>query len=217
MQDLLPKSTSPYILHQKVLAVGKRQGLAKVTYVDPRDPTRKERQRDFIFLQGCPRPRPVGTLMPNVYRDEEAGTWCTILVQQFRANYEADTVEFPAGFIESRAGETAEQAAVREMEEETTRTGAVLARSPDLTSEPVPIAARLVGVLLRAADKTGAEAGRQRLDGGEFAVECKVPLLGLEERLKQFQEEEGVVVDPRVWTFAMGIKCALMLELHKAA
>ncbi|XXH04172.1 hypothetical protein Hte_010585 [Hypoxylon texense] len=215
MDHLLPKSTCPHIIDQKVISHGKYQGLATVTYIDPRDSTKTERERDFIFLVGRPRPNPVGTLMPNVYQDAD-GTWCTILVQQFRPQYESDTMEFPAGFISRRGGggETAEQAAVREMEEETTKTGTVLAASPSLTSEPVRIAARLTGVLLRAADKQGAEAGQQRLDKGEFAVEWKVPLLELEDRLWAF-EREGIVVDPRVWTFAMGIKCAAMLDMHK--
>ncbi|KAI4860700.1 hypothetical protein F4820DRAFT_436027 [Hypoxylon rubiginosum] len=213
MDQLLPESTCPHIKSQKVISHGKYQGLATVTYIDPRDKTNTERERDFIFLVNRPRANPVGTLMPNIYKEAD-GRWSTVLVQQFRPQYEADTIEFPAGFISRRGGgETAEQAAVREMEEETTKTGTVLATSPDLTSEPVPIAARLTGVLLHAVDKEGAEAGKQRLDKGEFAVEWKVPLLELEGRLREF-EAEGIVVDPRVWTFAMGIKCASMFDLH---
>ncbi|KAI0179496.1 hypothetical protein GGR52DRAFT_309386 [Hypoxylon sp. FL1284] len=213
----LPKSDCPHIRGSRVIAQGKYQGLATVTYVDPRDAAQTERERDFIYLVGRPRSKPVGTLMPNIYFDEASQRWCTVLVQQFRPQYEADTVEFPAGFISRRGGgETAEQAAIREMEEETTKTGTVRAMSPDLTSEPVPIAARLTGVLLDAADKQGAEAGLQRLDKGEFAVEWQVPLLELEARLRQFSKD-NVVVDPRVWTFAMGIKCSLDLGLHSAA
>jgi len=214
-QDLLPSSTSPYILDQKVIAHGKYQGLATVTYVDPRDAKKIPRERDFIFLVNRPRSEPVGTLMPNTYKDSE-GRWCTVLVQQFRPQYERDTVEFPAGFVSRTRGETAEQAAVREMEEETTKTGAAAAVSPPLTSEPVRIAARLTGVLLDAADKAGGEAGKQRLDKGEFAEEQVVPLLELEDRLQRFADD-GVIVDPRVWTFAMGIRCALQLGLGDAS
>ncbi|KAI1778571.1 hypothetical protein F4818DRAFT_304635 [Hypoxylon cercidicola] len=216
MDQLLPKSTCPYIKDQKVISHGKYQGLATVFYVDPRDETETLRERDFIFLVGRPRLDPVGTLMPNIYQDDD-GRWYTIVVQQFRPQYEADTIEFPAGFISRRSGgETAEQAAVREMEEETTKTGTVIMTSPKLTSEPVPIAARLTGVYLHVVDKQGLEAGKQRLDKGEFAVEWKIPLLELEAKLLEF-ERESIVIDPRIWTFAMGIQCAISLDLHKAA
>jgi 8-oxo-dGTP pyrophosphatase MutT (NUDIX family) len=144
-----------------------------VIYIDPRDETKTHRERDVIFLVNRPWEKPAGTLMPNVYKDQE-GLWCTVLVQQFRPQYECDTIEFPAGFISSHRGESAEQAAVREMEEETTKTGTILAISPPLTSEPVRIAARLTGVLLHAKDKEGAENGQQRLDKGEFIVEWVV-------------------------------------------
>ncbi|KAL6412553.1 putative ADP-sugar pyrophosphatase [Ilyonectria robusta] len=211
LDQVLPKSTSPYIIDQKVISYGKYQGLATVTYIDPRDETKAPRDRDFIFLVNRPRDEPVGTLMPNIYKDDD-GRWCTILVQQFRPQYDGDTLEFPAGFISRRGGETAEQAAVREMEEETTKTGKVIANSPRLTSEPVPIAALLTGVFLQAEDKKGEEAGKQRLDKGEFTVEWKIPLIELEDRLQEF-EKDGIVVDPRIWTFAMGIRCALTLSL----
>ncbi|KAI1381552.1 hypothetical protein F4677DRAFT_403401 [Hypoxylon crocopeplum] len=210
----LPKPTSEYILDQKVVAAGKYQGLATVTYIDPRDATKTRRERDFIFLVDRPRDEPVGAIAPNIYEDA-GGRWCTVLVQQFRPQYERDTVEFPAGFISRRRGrETAEEAAARETEEETTKTGKVIATSPLLTSEPVPIAALLTGALLHARDKTGDEAGKQRLDKGEFTVEWQIPLLELEDRLLEF-EKENVLVDPRVWAFAMGIRCALSLDLGK--
>lgn len=86
VEALLPKQTTPYITDLETLALGKRHGLATATYINPRDPARVERKCDFIFLQGSPPLEPVGTLMPNVYRDED-GTWCTILVRQFRPNY----------------------------------------------------------------------------------------------------------------------------------
>ena len=208
------KTTSPYILDHKIISHSKYQGLATVTYIDPRDEKKTPRERDFIFLVNRPRDEPVGTLMPNIYKDD-GGQWCTILVQQFRPQYERDTIEFPAGFISRRGGETAEQAAVREMEEETTKTGKVIAKSPLLTSEPVPIAALLTGIFLHAEDKKGDDTGKQRLDKGEFAVEWKVPLVELEEKLGEF-EKAGVIIDPRVWTFAIGIRCGLTLGLREA-
>jgi 8-oxo-dGTP pyrophosphatase MutT (NUDIX family) len=210
---------SPHILHKTVISCGKYQGLGTVTYIDPRDNTKTPRERDYIFLRNRNPHIAVGTLIPNIYKDDQ-NQWCTILVQQFRPQYESDTIEFPAGFINNnRTGdtvpETAEQAAVRELEEETTKTGTVINTSPPLTSDPLPIAARLAAVFVCARDKEGVEAGKQRLDKGEFAVELQVPLLELETRLRGF-EGEGVVIDPRVWMFAMGIRFALELGLEKS-
>jgi len=90
-----------------------------------------------------------------------------------------------------------------------------LAGSPPLTSEPVPIAAQLGGVLVHARDKEGKEKGKQRLDKGEFVEEIVVPLLELEGRLNELGKHGVVMIDPRVWTFAMGMKAAMELGLGK--
>lgn len=210
----LPKSSSPYIIDKKPIACGKYQGLGVLTYIDPRDKDEVIRERDFVFLRNYPDlHQPVGMLVPNIYRDSR-GRWCTILVQQFRPQYEADTIEFPAGFVSRRRAETAEQAAVRELEEETTKTGSVIGpASPPLTSGPVPIAAKLSAVFVCARDKDGEEEGQQRLDKGEFTVEWEVPLRELETKLNELRDQHDVVVDPRVWMFAMGIRYAQELEL----
>ncbi|KAK4199787.1 putative ADP-sugar pyrophosphatase [Triangularia verruculosa] len=209
----LPKSASPYIIDKKPIACGKHQGLGLLSYIDPRDKDKVVRERDFVFLRNyTDLNRPVGMLVPNIYKDSQ-GRWCTILVQQFRPQYEADTIEFPAGFVSRRRSETAEQAAVRELEEETTKTGSVIGpTSPPLTSEPVPIAAKLNAVFVRAKDKGGDEEGKQRLDKGEFTVELEVPLQELERKLNELADLHNVVVDPRVWMFAMGIRYALELK-----
>jgi 8-oxo-dGTP pyrophosphatase MutT (NUDIX family) len=211
----LPKSSSPYILDKKVIACGKYQGLGTLSYIDPRDETRTPRERDFIFLRDRDPQTPVGMLVPNIYRDA-LGRWCTVLVRQFRPQYEADTVEFPAGMVsrhrQAEGPETAEHAAVRELEEETTKTGTAVSTSPPLTSEPVPIAARISAVFVHARDKQGNEAGTQRLDKGEFTTEMQVPLADLDRELRALQAED-VLIDPRVWMFAVGIRCATDLSL----
>ncbi|KAK4451193.1 hypothetical protein QBC34DRAFT_401504 [Podospora aff. communis PSN243] len=211
----LPKSACPYILDKKVIACGKYQGLGTLSYIDPRDESRTRRERDFVFLRDRDPQAPVGMLVPNIYRDA-LGRWCTVLVRQFRPQYEADTVEFPAGMVSRNrpaAGpEIAEHAAVRELEEETTKTGTAVSTSPPLTSEPVPIAARISAVFVHARDKQGEEAGTQRLDKGEFTTEMQVPLADLDRELLALQDED-VLIDPRVWMFAVGIRCATDLNL----
>ncbi|KAH6851068.1 hypothetical protein B0I37DRAFT_373112 [Chaetomium sp. MPI-CAGE-AT-0009] len=212
---VLPGGSSPYILQKTLISRGKYQEFGTITYIDPRDQTKTRREGDYVFLRGRNRHIPVGTPIPNIYKDDQ-GRWCTILVRQFRPQYESDTIEFPAGFINRTGAETAEQAAVRELEEETTKTGTVISTSPPLTSAPLPIAARLAAVFVRARDKEGSEAGQQRLDKGEFAVELQVPLLELETRLRELQKQDAVI-DPRVWMFAMGIRFTLDLGLEKSA
>jgi len=202
----LPKSTSPYILEKKAIACRKYQGLGTITYIDPRDDNKIPRERDYIFLVNRDLQKPVGALVLTTHLDEQ-GQPCVTLVQQFRPQYETDTIEFPAGFINRRGNETVEQAGIRELEEETTKTGTVTSTSPLLTSEPVPITALLNAVVVEGHDKKGSEAGKQRLDKGEFAVELEVPLLELESALRK-AEREGVLVDPRVWMFVEGINCA---------
>ncbi|KAM0815835.1 putative Nudix hydrolase domain-containing protein [Seiridium cardinale] len=207
----LPQSGSPHIISRQVIASGQYQALVKITYIDPRDDEKLERERDSVFLVKHPTGEPAGTLMPNIYQDPQ-GRPCVILVQQFRPQYERDTLEFPGGMISRSKNEAAEQAAVREMEEETSKTGTVLLKSPRLTSEPVPLAATIIGVVLQAKDKTGPDGGRQRLDKGEYVMERVIPLLDLDARLSKY-EDEGVLIDPRVWTFALGIRYGLGLTL----
>lgn len=56
------------------------------------------------------------------------------MILQYRPPVEAICVEFPAGLIDE--GETPEQAAVRELKEETGYEGKVCDRSPTLSNQP---------------------------------------------------------------------------------
>ena len=58
----------------------------------------------------------------------------TMIILQYRPPVEAFCVEFPAGLVDE--GETPEQAAVRELKEETGYEGKVCARSPTLSNQP---------------------------------------------------------------------------------
>jgi len=58
----------------------------------------------------------------------------TMIILQYRPPVEATCVEFPAGLIDE--GETPEQAAVRELREETGYEGKVCANSPTLSNQP---------------------------------------------------------------------------------
>ena len=58
----------------------------------------------------------------------------TMIILQYRPPIEAYCVEFPAGLIDE--GETPEQAAVRELKEETGYEGKVCDLSPTLSNQP---------------------------------------------------------------------------------
>ena len=60
-----------------------------------------------------------------------------MVILQYRPPVEAYCVEFPAGLIDE--GETPEQAAVRELKEETGYEGKVCAVSPTLSNQPMQV------------------------------------------------------------------------------
>eukprot|EP00913_Durusdinium_trenchii_P009575 g8995.t1 len=108
----------------------------------------------------------------------------TLLVQQFRPPVDAYTVELPAGLIDK--GETAEQAAVRELKEETGYTGTArgkssipLTMSPGLSDETVKLVVVDVDM-----DKPENQQPQQELDEGEFIVVRRVSLASLPEELR---------------------------------
>lgn len=114
-----------------------------------------------------------------------------LLVTQFRPPVNAVTLELPAGLID--AGETPEQAALRELKEETGYVGTVascsatLAMSPGLTDEAVKLV--VVDVDLAAAEN---KEPTQALDEGEFIGVRRVRVGALGEELRR-AEAEGVI------------------------
>jgi 8-oxo-dGTP pyrophosphatase MutT (NUDIX family) len=128
----------------------------------------------------------------------------TLLVKQFRPSFNCRTVEFPAGLID--AGETPQQAALRELYEETGYrgvAGAVLpmtALSPGVCDESVRMV--LVAVDLDAPENADPKA--QQDEGEDIEVEV-VKLSELVDRLQQL-DHEGYMVFTGVYTFAVGME-----------
>ncbi len=122
-----------------------------------------------------------------------------ILVRQDRAAMGGSTVEFPAGLVD--AGETVEQAAVRELREETGyvgrvgRVSPVLATSPGLTSER----AYLVEMEIPEGDRENASPSAQPDEGEQIEV-LRVPMAEALARLAELGRA-GVVIDSRVWVW----------------
>ncbi len=119
-----------------------------------------------------------------------------VLVEQHRIPIGVRTLELPAGLIgDSDSAESAEQSALRELEEETGFRGThaeLLARGPvaaGLTSEMLS--------LVRVSGLTQVHAGGG-VEGENIIVHL-APLKNIDAWLKQ-KERDGLVVEPRIYT-----------------
>ncbi|KAJ1311228.1 hypothetical protein OPQ81_009728 [Rhizoctonia solani] len=125
----------------------------------------------------------------------------TIVIEQYRPPVGAYVVELPAGLIDS--GETAEETAIRELEEETGyKASGVAEVSPLLVSDPGMTNANMKLIALNVDVKEG-ENPAQKLDTGEHIVKKIVELDRLMEELQDY-ERKGFLIDARLHHFAAG-------------
>lgn len=129
----------------------------------------------------------------------------TILVIQFRPPVNAFTIEWPAGLID--ANETPEEAAVRELYEETGYRGKVISSSPAVSADPGMSSANMVLCMVEVEVKEGEAEPEQHLDEGEEIQRVEVPLGELYERLEGYARE-GYVVAAKLYHWAAGVKFA---------
>jgi 8-oxo-dGTP pyrophosphatase MutT (NUDIX family) len=123
---------------------------------------------------------------------------------QFRPPLRGETIELPAGLIDT--GESAAQAALRELKEETGYTGTVtgatrsMALSPGLSNESVVMVS--VQVDMDAAEN---REPAQELEGSEFITVIRVPLGGLRATLEGL-EGRGYSVFAGLYMMAIGME-----------
>jgi ADP-ribose pyrophosphatase len=129
----------------------------------------------------------------------------TVLVIQFRPPVNAFTIEWPAGLID--ANETPEQAAVREMYEETGYHAKVVSSSPAVSADPGMTSANMVLCMVEVRLGENDPEPEQHLDEGEDIQRVNVPLAELYERLEGFSKE-GYVVAAKLYHWAAGVKFA---------
>ncbi|XP_072003447.1 ADP-sugar pyrophosphatase isoform X2 [Engystomops pustulosus] len=119
------------ILKEETLLKGKWVQLEETTYVDHEGKTRtwetvkRTTRRDGNTVDGV-------AIIPVLQRTLHYE--CMVLIKQFRPPLGCYCLEFPAGLIDEN--ETAEQAALRELEEETGYKGEVIERSPVSCLDP---------------------------------------------------------------------------------
>lgn len=128
----------------------------------------------------------------------------TMIILQYRPPVEATCVEFPAGLIDE--GETPEQAAVRELKEETGYEGKVVHCSPTIVSDPGLTQANMQGVTIEINLKEDDPEPEQHLDEGEYIERRVVPIAELYNTLQAFADEKCKIVDARLYHWALGLE-----------
>jgi len=127
----------------------------------------------------------------------------TIIVEQYRPPVGKFVVEFPAGLVDEN--ETPEQAALRELEEETGYIGeevidvsTILACDPGMTNATM----KVVSVAVTCKDQL--ETPKQKLDDGESITIRVVELAKFNQTLKEYGSKENYMIDARLASFASG-------------
>ena len=129
----------------------------------------------------------------------------TIVIKQYRPPIEAYCIEFPAGLIDE--GETVEQAALRELKEETGFEGKTVSITPTIVSDPGLTTANMQFAVVEV-ELTEDELPEQHLESGEFIERFVVPLDALYDRLVQFSKEKDTICDARLFHFVAGLHFA---------
>ncbi|KAI1635978.1 NUDIX hydrolase domain-like protein [Biscogniauxia mediterranea] len=134
-----------------------------------------------------------------------------VLQKQYRAPIDKVCIEVPAGLIDE--GETAEEAAVRELKEETGYVGKASETTPMMFNDPgfCNTNLRMVHVTVDMSLPENQNL-QPELEEDEFIEVFLVPLKDLYAECKRL-EAEGYAIDARVGTFAEGIEVAKQWKL----
>jgi ADP-ribose pyrophosphatase len=173
--------------------------LQKATYTDAKG---KERIWELASRKTTPKSGVDAVAMGNIiYHPTKPPS--TILVIQFRPPVNAFTIEWPAGLID--ANETPEEAAVRELYEETGYQGKVISSSPAVSADPGMSSATLVLCMVEIHLGENDPEPEQHLEESEDIQRVNVPLSELYERLEEFAKE-GYVVAAKLYHWAAGVQ-----------
>ena len=136
-----------------------------------------------------------------------------VLIEQFRPPVNANVIEFPAGLIDE--GETAQQAAIRELNEETGFKGdniRVIDETPVIFNDPGMSSANMKHVTLVIDLDDNSPKPIQQLDEGEFITMHVVSFKDLHKHLLEFSNQ-GKAIDARLSHLGIGIDMAQRFSL----
>ncbi|KAG9232273.1 NUDIX hydrolase domain-like protein [Amylocarpus encephaloides] len=134
-----------------------------------------------------------------------------ILQKQYRPPLDQIVIEVPAGLID--AGESAEQAAVRELKEETGYVGVVSESSPVMFNDPgfCNTNLKMVHVTVDMSLPENQDL-KPELEDNEFIEVFTLPIKDLWAECAKL-EKQGYAIDARVGTLAEGIEIARRWKL----
>ncbi|XP_040885754.1 ADP-sugar pyrophosphatase [Toxotes jaculatrix] len=194
-------TTAPHVVKEELIATGKWVKLEKTTYVDPAGNTRTWETVKRTTRQSNTEADGVGIialLKRTLHKD------CVVMVKQFRPPLGCCTLEFPAGLIDD--GETAEAAALRELKEETGYKGEVVGVTPVTCLDPGLSNCTTQIVLVNInGDEVENINPTQQLGDGEFVEVILLPLDEFQMKIDELLTKEKIVVDAKVYIFAMGM------------
>jgi len=146
-----------------------------------------------------------------ILKNKKGGEAEIVLQKQFRPPVGKVAIEVPAGLVDE--GESAEEAAVRELREETGYIGVLGAVSGVMFNDPgfCNTNLKMVHVMVDMEDERNQNP-KPQLEEGEFIETFTLPLKKLWEACKEF-EKEGYAIDARVATLAEGIELAKQWNL----
>ncbi|KAK3383452.1 NUDIX hydrolase domain-like protein [Lasiosphaeria ovina] len=181
--------------------------LVKTTYKDPTGTT-----RTWEYAER--RTRPLGSEIDGVgivaILERESGPEI-VLQKQYRPPIDRVVIEMPAGLVDE--GETAEEAAIRELKEETGYVGHILETSPVIWNDPGFCNTNLkmvhVGVDMRLPAN---QDPKPELEENEFIEVFHVRLADLWETCIKM-DNLGYAIDARIANIAEGIEIAKKFKL----
>ncbi|KAL7753893.1 hypothetical protein RI367_000825 [Sorochytrium milnesiophthora] len=138
----------------------------------------------------------------------------TVLTKQYRPPIDKLCIELPAGLIDK--GESAEEAAVRELKEETGYVGKVIESTPIVWNDPGLTNANMQLVTIEVDTAEGENAHPVATpEEGEHIELMLVPLAGLWAKLQDL-ERQGFGVDARLAHMAMGMNTEIQKTMKAA-
>ncbi|KAM3926483.1 ADP-sugar pyrophosphatase [Leptodactylus fuscus] len=190
------------IIKEETLVKGKWVQLEETTYVDHDGKTRtwetvkRTTRREGNTVDGV-------AVIPVLQRTLHYE--CIVLIKQFRPPLGCFCLEFPAGLIDEN--ETAEQAGLRELEEETGYTGEVMECSPVACLDP---GLSNCTTYVLTVHINGDQSRNVRPDPKfEFTEVLVIPKKDLRTRIDEMAAKEKLVVDARVYTYALALEHAV--------